>query len=329
MKIHDVIIIGSGPSGWTAAVYLSRAGLSPLLFAGEKSGGQLMLTTEVENFPGFPKGIQGPDLMIGMREQAEKFGTQIMDSNVTKVDFSSKPFKVWSGDEEYQARAILISTGAESVWLGVPGEQEFIGRGVSTCAVCDAAFFRDKVTYVVGGGDSAMEDTLALTKFAKEVTVIHRRDSFKASKIMQERVLKHPKVKVLWNSSVKEVKGEKKVTSIVVEDVKAHSIKELPADGIFVAIGHEPVTQFLRDQVALDGKDFILTRVALGKQSLELASKAVDENGFVAFPTMTSVQGVFAAGDVVDFRYKQAITAAGYGCMAALDVEKWLEEQDA
>ena len=327
--IHNVIIIGSGPSGWAAAIYLARADLAPVMFSGEKSGGQLMLTTEVENFPGFPKGIMGPDLMMGMREQATRFGTHILDQNVTKVDFTSKPFRVWSGETEYQAKAVLISTGAEFVWLDVPGEQQFTGRGVSSCAVCDAAFFRDKVTYVVGGGDAAMEDTLALTKFAKEVTVVHRRDSFKASKIMQERVLHNPKVKVLWNSTVEEIKGDQKVTSVVVKDVTTSTTKELPADGVFVAIGHRPSTQLFKDKITLDEKGFVVTRLALGKQSLDLATKALDANNFVAYPTSTSVDGVFAAGDVVDFRYKQAITAAGLGCMASLDIEKWLEEQKA
>lgn len=327
-NIRNVIIIGSGPSGWAAAIYLSRADLAPLMFAGEKSGGQLMLTTEVENFPGFPKGIMGPDLMMGMREQAVRFGTEVLDKNITKVDFTSRPFRVWSGEMEYQSQAILISTGAEFVWLNVPGEQQFTGRGVSSCAVCDAAFFRNKVTYVVGGGDAAMEDTLALTKFAKEVTVIHRRDSFKASKIMQERVLSNPKVKVLWNSEVEEIKGDQKVTSLVVKDVITQTKTELPADGVFVAIGHKPSTHIFQDHVQLDEKGFVVTRMALGKQSLELATAALDANNFIAYPTSTSVEGVFAAGDVVDFRYKQAITAAGYGCMGALDIEKWLEEQN-
>ncbi len=309
-EVQNVIIIGSGPSGWTAATYLARANQTPLLFAGEKSGGQLMLTTVIENFPGFPEGVDGPTLMMDMRKQAEKFGTHIIDKNVTKVDFSSQPFKVWSGEEEYQAKAVLISTGAESVWLSVPGESQFIGRGVSSCAVCDAAFFREKDTFVIGGGDAAMEDALALTKFAKSVTLVHRRDAFKASQIMQDRVLKNPKVKVIWNSSVKEIKGSEHVTSVVLEEVNTKAIQELPADGVFVAIGHRPSTEIFSGQIQLDERGFISTKLGL-------------EN----YPTMTSVEGVFAAGDCVDHRYKQAITAAGYGCMSALDIEWWLTEK--
>lgn len=325
----NVIIIGSGPSGWAAAIYLARANMKPVLFAGEKAGGQLMLTTEIENYPGFPNGIMGPELMMGMREQAIKFGTTVIDENITRVDFSSKPFKVYAGDVEHQAKAVLVTTGAESVWLGVPGEDKFIGRGVSVCAVCDAAFFRDKVTYVVGGGDAAMEDTLALTKFAKEVHVIHRRDAFKASKIMQDRVLNHPKVNVLWNSAITEVKGDTQVRSIMVQNTVTNEASELPADGVFIAIGHKPTTGLFQGALKLDDKGFVVTRFALSKDSLALAQAAVDTDGFVAYPTMTSVEGVFAAGDVVDFRYKQAITAAGFGCMASLDIERWLEEQKA
>ncbi|MEP7166866.1 MAG: thioredoxin-disulfide reductase [Candidatus Woesebacteria bacterium] len=307
-EIHNVIIIGSGPSGWTAATYLARANLAPLLFAGEKAGGQLMLTTVIENYPGFPQGVDGPLLMQNMRDQAKNFGTQIIDKNITKVDFSARPFKVWSGEEEFQAKAILISTGAENVWLGIPGEMKLVGRGVSSCAVCDAAFFKEKNTYVIGGGDAAMEDTLALTKFAKSVTLVHRRDSFKASKIMQDRVLANPKVSVIWNAVPKEIKGEAKVETLVIEDVNTHEIKELPADGVFVAIGHKPSTEIFSAQIQLDEKKFITVR-----------------QGLTNYPTMTSVEGVFAAGDCVDYRYKQAITAAGLGCMAALDAQWWLE----
>ncbi|OGJ21638.1 MAG: thioredoxin-disulfide reductase [Candidatus Pacebacteria bacterium RIFCSPHIGHO2_01_FULL_46_10] len=325
MSIEHVIIIGSGPAGWAAATYLARAQLNPLIFAGEKSGGQLMLTTEIENYPGFPEGILGPQLMADMRKQAERFGARVKDINVERVDFSHKPFRITAGGEEYQASAILMTTGAESVWLNVPGEDKFVGRGVSTCAVCDAAFFKGKKTFVIGGGDSAMEDTLALTKFADSVTVVHRRDSFRASKIMQERVLKHPKVKVMWNSAVKEIKGDTKVTGIVLVDMNTKKEQELPADGVFVAIGHKPATDFVKGAIELDEKGFIVTRFALEQKSLDLASKAV-KDGMIPYLTMTSVEGVFAAGDVVDFKYKQAITAAGYGTMAALDIEKWLEE---
>lgn len=308
-ELYNVIIIGSGPAGWTAATYLARANLNPVVFAGEQSGGQLMLTTVIENFPGFPEGVDGPTLMKNMRTQAEKFGTKTFDKNVTKVDFSQKPYRVWSGEDEYQAKTILISTGAQTVWLGIPGEKELIGRGVSSCAVCDAAFFKNKNTYVIGGGDAAMEDTLALTKFANSVTIIHRRDSFKASQIMQDRVLSNPKVKVMWNTAPKQIKGTGKIESLLLEDVQTHATQEVSADGVFVAIGHKPATQLFSAQIQLDPKQFIVTR-----------------GGFSNYPTMTSVEGVFAAGDCVDFRYKQAITAAGMGCMAGLDVEWWLGE---
>lgn len=324
-EVHNVIIIGSGPSGYTAGLYLARASMKPLLFAGEKAGGQLMLTTVIENFPGFPQGVDGPLLMQNMREQAKVFGTDIRDQNVTKVDFSSKPFKVWTGEEEHLAEAVIIATGAETVWLGIPGEKELIGRGMSSCAVCDAAFFKEKNTFVVGGGDAAMEDVLALTKFAKSVTVVHRRSEFRASKIMQERVLAHPKVHVLWDTIAKEIRGTTKVEKLVVENLKTNEISELPADGVFAAIGHRPSTDLFSAQIQLDRKQFIVTRLALSQQSVELAAKHIDPQGLVAYPTMTSVEGIFAAGDCVDFRYKQAITASAYGCMAALDCQWWLE----
>ncbi|HZZ98557.1 MAG TPA: thioredoxin-disulfide reductase, partial [Candidatus Saccharimonadia bacterium] len=304
--LENVIIIGSGPSGWAAAVYLSRGLLKPLMFAGEKNGGQLMLTTDVENYPGFANGILGPELMAQMRGQAERFGTVVKDQNVTKVDFSSRPFTVWAGEEKYQAKAILIATGAESLMLGIPGEDRLLGRGVSTCAVCDAPFFKDKNTVVIGGGDSAMEDTLALTKFAASVTVIHRRDSFRASKIMQDRVLNHPKVKVMWNAGVLEIKGEQKVAGVTVQDLKTQQTQELPVEGVFLAIGHRPMTDLFVDQVKLNEKKYVTTRFALDAGSLALASAAVKED-LVAHPTMTSIEGVFAAGDVVDFRYRQAV----------------------
>lgn len=326
VQVEDVIIIGSGPSGWSAATYLSRALLKPLVFSGEKAGGQLMLTTEVENYAGFSKGILGPDLMMEMRAQAERFGTVIQDEFVTKVDFSARPFKVWVGEDEYQANSVLVATGAESIMLGVAGEEKFVGRGVSTCAVCDAAFFKGKKTFVIGGGDSAMEDILALTKFAESVTVLHRRDSFRASKIMQDRVLKNPKVKVMWNTELLEVKGDKKVEGITVVDVKTKAKQDLPADGVFLAIGHKPITGIFKDQLQLDDAGYVVSRFVLDKNSLALAQAAL-KDGVVQYPTMTSVEGVFAAGDVVDFRYRQAITAAGYGAMAAIDMEKWLEAQ--
>lgn len=326
-NVQNVIVIGSGPSGWTAALYLARANLNPTLFSGDRSGGQLMLTSKVENFPGFTSGILGPDLMNSMREQAKTFGTEIIDAQVTSVDLHTRPFLISTSSGNFQAKSVIISTGAESIWLGVPGEKELIGSGVSSCAVCDAAFFKEKNTYVIGGGDAAMEDTLALTKFAKQVTIIHRKDSFRASKIMQDRVLNNPKVKVIWNSAVKSIQGKTNVTSITIEDVNTHAQQELPADGVFVAIGHKPTTELFAQQVTLDEKGFVLTRMGLEKLSVDMAASAVGEDSLLAYPTMTSVEGVFAAGDVVDFRYKQAITAAGFGCMAALDAQRWLEEQ--
>ena len=345
-------IIGSGPAGYTAGVYAARAQLAPTIFAGQKAGGQLMWTTEVENFPGFPQGIKGPDLMIGMTEQAQKFGATVLYDYVTAVDISARPFKIWTtvpaGENadtavtsmkqpEYQklrskiiktkptytADAVIVATGATSVMLGVPGEMEFLGRGVSTCAVCDAAFYRDKDTFVIGGGDSAMEDTLALIKFARSITVIHRRDTFKASKIMQERVLNNPKVKVLWNSSVEKVVGDQKVTEIHVTTPAGTQVMQ--ADGVFVAIGHTPITSIFKDQLELDGHGYLVTRQSMSKAGLSAATAAVSAAGLVEFPSMTSVPGVFGAGDGVDVRYKQAITAAGQGCSAAIDAERWLE----
>ncbi len=355
MSHHRLVIIGSGPSGYTAAIYAARANLQPVLFAGYESGGQLIWTSEVENFPGFPEGKRGPELMQLMRQQAERFGTTIHDEYVTAVDFTAKPFKLWTGFPEgfsyeivkrgtaadrqalaaklkeseptFTADSVIISTGANSIMLGVPGEVELLGKGVSTCAVCDAAFYKDKNTFVVGGGDSAMEDTMALTKFAKSVTVIHRRDEFKASKIMRDRVLSHEKVKVLWNSRITEIVGKDHVTSIKVASTVDTAVaeQELPADGVFVAVGHTPITDLFKDQIELDDHGYVLTRQSYSERGVQMAQTALDDKKLVAFPTMTSVEGVFAAGDVVDVRYKQAITAAGQGCQAALDVERWLE----
>lgn len=354
MSHHRVAIIGSGPSGYTAAIYTGRAQLAPLVFAGQKAGGQLMWTTEIENFPGFQKGIKGPDLMMEMMAQAQRFGAVIKYDYVTAVDFSARPFKIWTHipagllaeqvvselpEAEYlkvraeimktepaaTADAVIVATGATSVSIGAPGEKEFLGRGVSTCAVCDAAFYRDRDTIVVGGGDSAMEDTLALTKFAKSVTLVHRRDSFKASKIMQERVLNHPKVTVLWNTTVKKVLGEQMVTAVELETNGKTTTK--PTDGLFVAIGHKPISGFLRGQIALDNHGYVITRQSVTASGVTAAQAALTPDGLVAFPTMTSVPGVFAGGDGVDVRYRQAITAAGQGCAAALDAERWLESQ--
>jgi thioredoxin reductase (NADPH) len=327
--IHNVIIIGSGPSGYTAGLYAGRASLNPILFAGDKAGGQLMWTTVIENYPGFEHGVDGPLLMDEMRKQAIAFGTTIENRNVERVDFSDpnvkKVYIKKKGQEvEYQAKAVIIATGADSIMLNIPGEERLIGRGVSTCAVCDAAFYKEKETVVIGGGDSAMEDTLALTKFAKTVTVIHRRDQFKASKIMQDRVLHHPKVKVMWNTEVKEVVGDEKVTGL--KTIENGTEKQLTTDGMFLAIGHRPTTNFLEGKIATDDHGYILTRMSISQKGLEMAQAALHE-GVVAFPTMTSVEGVFAAGDVVDIRYKQAITAAAQGCQAAIDVERWLEKR--
>ncbi len=306
--VRKLIIIGSGPAGYTAAVYAARAELKPLVLAGEKSGGQLMNTGAVENWPGAEKGVMGPELMIEMRQQAVKFGAEMVDKQVTKVDLSQKPFKVWAGEEMYEAEAVIVAIGAESVMLGVPGEKELLGRGVATCAVCDAPFYKDKVTYVIGGGDAAAEDALALTKHAKEVYLVHRRNELRASKIMVKRVKENEKIKILWNTELKEVLGKDKVEKIRVRGNQTGEEKELMADGVFLAIGHKPATEMFKNQLTLDEKGYI-------KVSME-------------YPvvTRTNVQGVFAAGDVVDYRYKQAVTAAGMGCQAALDAEKWLGE---
>lgn len=353
MTAVTVAIIGSGPAGYTAALYNARARLKPVVFAGEKSGGQLMWTTEVENYPGFPEGKDGPELMLAIRQQAERFGAVIKDKFVTAVDFSSQPFKLWTnlpqnltsedlerlaGDElaavqaqvkqaepALTAQAVIVATGAVARMLGIPGEKELLGRGVSTCAVCDAAFYKDKVVYVVGGGDSAMEDTLALTKFAKKIYVVHRRDELRASQIMQDRVLAHDQVKVLWNSQVKAVLGENKVEQLEIEQVGENKI--VLADGLFLAVGHQPLSAILGGQLETDKQGYIITRQSPTRQGAQAAAQAVGKQDLLPFPTMTSVEGVFAAGDVVDMRYQQAITAAGQGCAAALDAEQWLAQQ--
>lgn len=324
MKHYDVIIIGGGPSGYTAAIYLGRSTLSVLVLAGAQPGGQLIFTTEVENYPGFEKGIMGPDLMMAMEAQAKRFGAEVIYSEATKVDLLGTVKKVWVGETEYRSRVVIVSTGASSKMIGV-GEEKYIGKGVSTCAVCDAAFFKGKRTFVVGGGDAAMEDTMALTKFASEVTIIHRRDEFRASKIMQKRVLENPKVKVLWNSEVLEVKGESIVSSIRVRNIKTDKIEEFPADGVFVAIGHVPTTKLFEGKLELDEKGFLkITQTAMMSDTKwRVSDKDIWRDGY---PTMTSVEGVFGCGDVVDYRYKQAVTAAGMGCQAALDADKYLTE---
>lgn len=314
MEKRKVIVIGGGPAGYTAAMYLARAELKPLVFSGEKAGGQLMLTMEVENYPGFAEGIMGPKLMEEMKKQAEKFGAEMVDKNVTKVEFSGEMKKVWVSEEVFEAETVVVATGAKGRMLEM-GEEKFLGRGVSTCAVCDAAFFKDKKVFVVGGGDSAMEDVLALTKFASEVGVIHRRDSLRASKIMQERVLKNEKVKMWWDSVVVGVKGGGVLKKIVIKNVKRGEEKEVEADGLFLAIGHIPETKLFEGQLELDEKGFLKVR---------MYEEGVKVDGY---PMMTSVKGVFGAGDVVDFRYKQAVTAAGMGCQAALDVENFLVKE--
>ena len=304
--VRDVVIIGSGPAGYTAGLYTARAMLNPLMFAGYMSGGQLMLTSDIENFPGYPQGIGGPEMMMELREQAERFGLEVQDRNVESVDLSQRPYKVTVEGEEFLTHAIIISTGAESIWLNAPGEAEQKGRGISTCATCDGAFFRDEEVLVIGGGDSACEEATFLTRFASKVTLVHRRDVFRASTIMYERAVNNDKIEIKTFRQVKEwLSDENGLTGAVLEDPRDGSTEEIAASGAFIAIGHKPITGFLGGQIETDDNGYIIH-----KQH-----------------TMTSVEGVFAAGDVVDTRYKQAITAAGMGCQAAMDAEKWLEDK--
>ena len=302
----SVAIIGSGPAGLTAAVYAARANLAPVVFAGHLYG-QLMLTTEVENYPGFPQGIMGPELMENFRLQAERFGAVLHFVDVTKVDFSQQPFRLWTEDDEFSADTVIVATGASARWLDVPHEARLRGRGVSTCATCDGAFFREKHIVVVGGGDSAMEEALFLTRFGKKVTVIHRRASFRASKIMADRVLAHDKIDVIWNSEVTEVLGAEKTEGLGLRNIETGETSTIDADALFIAIGHDPNTAMFQGQLDLDPM------------------------GYISSPdgVTTNIPGVFVAGDVFDVRYKQAITAAGSGCKAALEVEKYLEAHEA
>ncbi len=304
-EVRNVIIIGSGPAGYTAGLYNARALLNPLMFAGYMSGGQLMLTSDIENFPGYPEGIGGPEMMMQLREQAERFGLEVHDKNVERIDASSSPFKVYVEGEEFQSHAIIICTGAEAIWLGAEGENEQKGRGISTCATCDGAFFRDQEVIVIGGGDSAMEEATFLTRFATKVTLIHRRDVFRASKVMYDRALNHPKIEILTFKQVKKwLSDENGLTGAVLEDTQSREVSEISCSGAFIAIGHKPITGFLEGQIETDDSGYILAKDF----------------------TMTSVPGIFAAGDVVDTRYRQAITAAGMGCQAAIDAERWLED---
>ena len=304
-KIEEVLIIGSGPAGLTAAVYNARANLKPLMIEGEEAGGQLMLTTDVENYPGFDHGVTGGELIGVMRRQAEKFGTRFITRNVTKVDFSKRPFQVWVGKDLHQAKSVIISTGASAKWLGIPSEKKYMNRGVSACATCDGAFFKNVEVGVIGGGDTAMEEANFLTRFASKVYIIHRRDSFRASKIMIDRSMKNPKIEVLWNSEVVEVLGdEKSMNAVMIKNTVTGETVKKDLQGLFLAIGHKPNTDLFKGILDLNETGYIQTKPD---------------------STYTNIEGVFAAGDVQDHVYRQAITAAGTGCMAAIDAERWLE----
>jgi thioredoxin reductase (NADPH) len=300
---RKVAIIGSGPAGLTAAIYAARANLEPLVIAGNVPMGQLMITSDVENYPGFPDGIQGPELMQKFREQAERFGSTLIEKDATKVDFSQRPFRIWVGDDEYLADAVIVATGASALWLGLPSEEEFRGRGVSACATCDGFFFRGREIAVVGGGDTALEEATFLTRFADKVTMLVRRDEFRGSRIMQERALNHEKIEVLWNKEVVEVKGDMTVNALTLRDTKTGATSELGVQGLFIAIGYKPNTDLFADQLT------------------------VGESGYLEIvdgETGSGIDGVFVAGDVHDHHYRQAVTAAGDGCRAAIDAERWL-----
>ncbi len=303
-NVRNLIIIGSGPAGLTAAIYASRALLNPLVIAGRTPGGQLMITSEVENFPGFPEGVMGPDLMVKMREQATKFGTDFLDDDVTSVDFGRRPFELKVGERTLKAKTVIVATGASALWLGIESEKRFMGKGVSGCATCDGAFFRNMPLAVIGGGDSAMEEALFLTRFASSITVIHRRDELRASKIMAKKARENGKITFVWDSVVKEIVGDKTVSGVQIRNVKTGEERTLDVKGVFVAIGHRPNTEIFKGQLPLDEKGYI---------KLKEGSR-------------TEVEGIFASGDVHDHRYRQAITAAGWGCVSAIDAQKYLEE---
>ena len=300
----DVVIIGSGPASLTAAIYTTRGAASTLILAGEKWGGQLMLTTQVDNYPGFPDGIQGPILMMAMRKQAVRFGAEFIEKDVEEVNFLSNPFELFVNRKKYLAKTVIIATGAKTRWLSVPGEERLLGRGVSSCAPCDAPLFKNKRVAVIGGGDSAMEEALVLVKYASSVTIIHRRNEFRASAAMQSRVKNNPKMKIIWDSAVKEIIGEQKLEKLKIWNLKTSQESEIEVDGVFVAIGHNPSTEIFKDKVDLDEKGYV---------------KVFDH-------TKTSVEGVFVAGDVHDVNYRQAVTAAGFGCMAAFEVIRYLDK---
>ncbi len=303
--LYDVVVIGSGPAGYTAAIYAARANLRTLVLQGEQLGGQLMITSEVENYPGFEEGVLGPELMDKMEKQARRFGAEMVPQDVTRVDFSQRPFRLWTYNKEYTGRAVIIATGASAKWLGLPNEQRLQGRGVSGCATCDGFFFREKEIAVVGGGDTAMEEALFLTRYASRIHLIHRRDSFRASKIMAQRVMTHPKITIHFNRAVEDALGENAVEGVVLRDTVTGATETLPVQGLFIAIGHQPNTSLFQGILEMDAVGYL---------------KPVER-------TMTSIPGVFVAGDVDDSRYRQAVTAAGEGCRAAIDAERWLEEQ--
>lgn len=312
--IYDVIVLGSGPCGFTASIYSVRAGRKTLMIAGTRWGGQLMLTTLVENYPGFTDGIQGPELMVNMRNQTERLGVEVLNIDFTRAEFTKKPFEITADGKIYLSKSVIVATGADSIWLNVPGEMQLRGKGVSTCATCDAFFFRNKNVMVVGGGDSAMEEALVLSQVANSVVISHRREQFRASKAMQERVLKDPKIKVIWNTELIKYIGKDKLESVILKDLKTGKETESQTDGVFVAIGHKPNSDVFKG-LEKDEKGYIKRK------------EVSDEKGLLKFRSATNIPGVFVGGDVHDYRYRQAITAAAFGCMAASDADKWLMEQ--